>query len=178
MTSNDTFDSSYCIISQGEDNENSLMLKIEFFSTEEYVKTIGNDVQKINSFGQGGLTTKETERLCSDKHAHHLKSKLKSRISKTFNRVKARSWISSRCRLQEAKSKHNQICEFINAAVGQTINSNEKRHKSIKIKNIDQMSNSDQSEESTYNSLQYLKDCKTKDQMLQDELFEELAKLH
>ena len=171
MTFNENFGTEYCVISQDDDNDNSLMLKVELFSTEEeYTKAlIINGKSNLNSFKQEDLSEQESNQLCKDKYAHDLKSKLRSRISNTLRRVKARSWISSRYRLQTAKSQHDQICEFIKVAVSQTRTSNEKTYRSIKIKNIDYMSNSEQLEESTYNSLQQLKNNKAKDQIHNDE---------
>ena len=171
MTFKENFDLEYCTISQDDDNDNSLMLKVEFFSTEEeYTKALMiNDEPNLNSFKQEDLSKHESNQLCKDKYIHNIKSKLRSHISNTLNRVKARSWISSRYRLQTAKSQHDQICEFIKVAVSQTRTSNEKTYRSIKIKNIDHMSNSEQLEESTYNSLEQLKNSKAKDQIHNDE---------
>ena len=171
MTSCDTFDSKYCIVSQGDDDDNSLMLKFEFFSTEqEYVNTLSmKNVPKLNSCDQEDLNKHKSKPLSSDKYAHNLKNKLKYRISSTLRRVNRRSWVSSRYKLNSAKFQHDQICEFINA-VSQTRTPNEEKQRSIKIMNIDHMSNSEQLEESTYNSFEQLKDHIVKNQELQDEL--------
>ena len=106
--------------------------------------------------------------MSSDKYAHNLKNKLKYRISSTLRRVNRRSWVSSRYKLNSAKFQHDQICEFIKAAVDQTRTPNEEKQRSIKIMNIDHISNSEQLEESTYNSFEQLKDYKAEDQTIQD----------
>ena len=136
------------------------MLKIELFPTEQdYINTLSMDnVSKSNNVQQLSLNDKNSNSLCADSNAHKLKNKLRSRISNTLKTVNRRSWISSRYKLKTAKAQHDQICEFINAAVNQTRNSDEGRHRSIKIKNIDHMSNYDQIEESTYHSHEHSKD--------------------
>ena len=170
MTSNDNFDSTYFIVSEGNDNDDSLMLTIELFPTEQdYIKTLNmSDISKSNSVQEHSLKAGSSDPVCADRSAHGLKSKLKSRISNTLKRVNRRSWVSSRYKLKTAKAQYDQICEFINATVNQTKNSNEDKQRSIKIKSIDHMSNSDQIEESTYCSHEHSNNHATKDQNLED----------
>ena len=170
MTSSDNLDSTYFIISEGNDNDDSLMLTIELFPTEQdYINTLtNNDMSKSNSVQEHNLEGQNSNPVYADKHAHKLKNKLRSRISNTLKKVNRRSWVSSRYKLKTAKSQHDQICEFINAAVNQTRNSNEGEQRSIKIKDIDHMSNSDQCEESTYHSQEHSRDHTIKYQNLED----------
>ena len=170
MTSSDSLDSTYFIISEGNDNDDSLMLTIELFPTEQdYIKTLtNNDMSKPNSVQEHSLKDQKSDPVCADRSAHRLKNKLRSRISNTLKRVNRRSWVSSRFQLKTAKSQHDQICEFINATVNQTGNFNKDKQRSIKIKSIDHVNNSDQIEESTYCSHEHLKDNTIKDQNLED----------
>ena len=158
MTFNDNSESTYFIISEGNDNEDSLMLKIELFPThQDYVNTLGtNSVSSLNKVEHDNLDH-DSNPSCTHKNGHNLKSKLRSRISTTFRKVNNRSWVSSRDKLKSGQLKHDQICEFINVAVNQSMNSNHNKHQSVKIKKVEKMDNSDQCEESTYNSQEHSK---------------------
>ena len=66
-----------------------------------------------------------------------MKNRLKSRISNAVKRVKNQSWISSRSKLKDAISKHDQIGEFIKAVYQDSSNIQAKKKNQIRMTKVE-----------------------------------------
>ena len=131
-------DHSYYVISENDEMEDSLMLKINMFSTEEdYRRSLSsNSISSIKEEKEGSISELNIKSSSmSTNYSHRLKSKLRSRISNALRSTSKKSWVSSRSILKNAFSQHDQICEFINVVTNQS-RCIHKKSKSAKIKDL------------------------------------------
>ena len=135
MLTTENIDDTVYVISEDSDEENSLMLKIKFFHKEEdeHMKSMSTkSITTLKDFEEGSCFYRANME-CGTQLEHPIKNRLKSRISKATRRVKNQSWLSSRSKLKDAMSKHDQIVEFMNAVFQHSSNIHDTKKNQLRI---------------------------------------------